>query len=180
MLFSWYVMSDYLWPHWLQHSSLSPGVRRCPSPSCPSLSPGVCSNSYSLSQWCYLTISSSVTLFFFCLQSFPASGSLPMSQLFPSGCQSIGTSASASVLSMNIQDSFPLRLMIWSPSSSRNSEVYFQHYSSKVSIWHSAFFIVQLSHPYMITGKTIALTRQTFDGKVMSLLLMHEMFPWYL
>ena len=68
---------------------------------CPSLSPGVCSNSCPLNQWCYLTISSSTTLFSFCLQSFLASGSFPMSQLFASGGQSIG--ASASVLPMNIQ-----------------------------------------------------------------------------
>ena len=77
-----------------------------------------------------------------------------MSQFFTSGGQSIGVSASTSVLPMNIQDWFP-----------------FQHHSSKASIlWHSAFFIVQLSHPYMTTGKTIALTRRTFVGKVIYLL----------
>ena len=87
-------------PHGLQHTRLP-----CPSPS-----PGVCSNSCPLSQWCYLTISSSVTLFSFCLQSFPASGSFPMSRLFTSGGQSIGASASASVLPMNIQGWFLLEL----------------------------------------------------------------------
>ena len=77
---------------------------------CPSLSPRVCSNSCPLSQWCYLTISSSVVPFSFCLQPFPASGSFPMSRLFTSGNQSIGASASASVLPMNTQDWFPLGL----------------------------------------------------------------------
>ena len=80
----------------------------CRRLSCPSLSPGVCSNSCLLSWWCYLTTSSYATLFSFCLQSFPASASFPMSQLFASGGQSI--EASASVLPMNIQGSFPLRL----------------------------------------------------------------------
>ena len=74
----------------------------------PPLSPGVCSNSCLLSRWCYLTISSSAALFFFCLQSFPASGSWPMSQLFASGGQSIGVSAPAPVLPVNIQCWFPL------------------------------------------------------------------------
>ena len=74
---------------------------------CPPLSPGVCSNSHPLSWWCYLTISSFIALFSFCLQSFPASGSFPMSQLFPSHGQSVGASVSASVLPMNIQCLFP-------------------------------------------------------------------------
>ena len=76
---------------------------------CPSLSPGPCSNSCPLNQWCHSTISSSVTLLF-CLQSFPTSGSLPMSQLFASGGQSFGASASASVLPKSILGWFPLRL----------------------------------------------------------------------
>ena len=87
-----------LWPHGLQHARLP-----CPSPS-----PRVCSNSCPLSQWCYPTISSSATPFSFCLQCFPPSGSFLMSQLFVSGSQSIRTSASASVLPMNIQDWFPV------------------------------------------------------------------------
>ena len=77
---------------------------------CPSLSLGVCSNSHPLSRWCHPTISSSVVPFSSCLQSFPASGSFPMSCLFPSGGQSIGASSSASVLPMNNQDWFPIRL----------------------------------------------------------------------
>ena len=78
---------------------------------CPSLSPRLCSNSYPLSRWCYLTISSSATCFSFGLQSFPASGSSPMSQSFTSGGQSTRASASASVLPMNIQGWFPLGLL---------------------------------------------------------------------
>ena len=99
LLLSHSLMSDSLRPRGLQHSRLP-----CPSPS-----PGVCSNSCSLSQWCHPTISSSV-IPFSCPQSFPASGSFPMSQFLESDAQSIGVSASASVLSMNIQDWFPLGL----------------------------------------------------------------------
>ena len=89
-------MSNSLQSHGLQHETLP----------CPSLSSRVCSNSCPLNQWYYLTISSSATLFSFCLQSFPESGSFPMSQFFASGGQSIG--ATASVLSMNVQGWFPL------------------------------------------------------------------------
>ena len=92
-------MSDFLWPHGLQHTRLP----------CPSLSPSVCTNSCPLSQWCHPAVSSSLIVFSSCLQSFPASGSFP-SQLFESGDQSIGASASASVLPMNTQDWFPLGL----------------------------------------------------------------------
>ena len=90
-------MSHSLQPHGLQHARLP----------CPSLSPRVCSHSCPLNPWCYLIISSSVTPFFFCFQSFPASGSFPVSQLFALGGQSIGTSSSVSVLPMNIQGWFP-------------------------------------------------------------------------
>ena len=100
LLFSFSVVSDSLWLHGLLHTRLP----------CPSLSPSVCSNLCPMNQWCHSTISSSVTPFSSCLQSFPASGSFPMSQLFASGGQSIGASASAPVLPMNIQDSFPLGL----------------------------------------------------------------------
>ena len=98
--FSCSVVSNSLWPHGPQHARLP-----CPSPS-----PGACSNSCPSSQWCHPTISSSVIPSYSCLQSFPASGSFPMSQFFASGGQSIGISASASVLPMNVQDWFPLRL----------------------------------------------------------------------
>ena len=93
-------MFDILQPHELQHARLS-----CPLPS-----PGACSNSRPLNQWCHPVISSSVIPFSSCLQSFPASGSFSMSQLFPLGGYSIGTSASASVLPMNIQGWLPLGL----------------------------------------------------------------------
>ena len=93
-------MSDSLWPHGLQHARLP-----CQSPT-----PGAYSNSCPLSQWCHPTSSSSVASFSSCLQSFPASGSFPMSQFFTSGTQSIGVSASTSGLPMNIQDWFPLGL----------------------------------------------------------------------
>ena len=101
--FSCSVVSDSLWPHGLQHARLP-----CPSPS-----PRTCTNSCPSSRWCHPTISSSVIPFSSCLQCFPVSRSLPMSQFFPSGCQSIGISASASVLPMIIQDWFPLGLNGW-------------------------------------------------------------------
>ena len=143
-------MSDSLQPHGLQHDRLP-----CPSPS-----PGVCSNSCPLSQWCHPTISSSVVPFSFCPQSFPASGSFPMSRLFQSGAQSIGVSASASVLLMNTQGWFPLGLTgLISLLSKGLSRVFSSPTVRKLSILHhSAFFMVQLSHPYMTTGKTIVLT----------------------
>ena len=96
-------MPDSLWAHGLQHTRLP-----CLSPT-----PGAYSNSYPLSPWCYPTISSSVIPFSSCLQSFPASGSFPMSQFFPPGGQSIGVSASASVLPMYIQDWLPLGWSGW-------------------------------------------------------------------
>ena len=103
LFFSHSVMSDSLQPRGLQHARLP----------CSSLSPRVGLNSYPLSRWCHPTISSSVTPFSSFLQSFPASGSFPMSQLFTSSGQSIGVSALASVLSKNIQGWFPLGLTGW-------------------------------------------------------------------
>ena len=101
--FSHSVMSNSLWPHGLQHTRLP-----CPSPT-----PGVPSNSCPLSWWYHPTISSSVVSFSSRLQSFPASGSFQMRQFFASGSQSIGVSASSSVLPMNIQDWFPLGWTGW-------------------------------------------------------------------
>ena len=101
--FSHSVMSDSLQPCGVQHTR----------PPCPSPTPGVYSNSYPSSLWCHPIISSSVVPFSFCPQSFPASESFLMSQLFVSGGQSIGVSASASVLPMNIQNWFPLGLTSW-------------------------------------------------------------------
>ena len=111
--FSCSVISDSLWPHGLQHTT----------PPCPSPTPGIYSNSCPLSQWCHPTVSSSVVPFSSCLQSFPVSGSFQVSQLFASGGQIIGVSASKSVLPMNIQDWFPLgwtgRISLQSKGSSR-------------------------------------------------------------
>ena len=146
-------MSSSLWPHGLQHAR----------PPCPSPTPGVYPNSPPLSQWCHPTISSSVIPFSSCLQSFPASGSFPMSQLFVSGGQSVGVSASASVLPMNTQD--------WSPCSPRDSQE--SSPTPKLKSINSSVlsFLYSLTLTlYMTTGKTISLTRWTFVGKVMSLL----------
>ena len=106
-------------------------------------------------------------------QSLPASEAFPMSQLFTWGGQSTGVSALVSVLPKNTQDWSPLEWTGWiSLQSKELSKSLLQHRSSKASILRcSAFFTVQLSHPYMTTGKTIALTRRTFVDKVMSLLL---------
>ena len=125
----------------------------------------------SLSQWCHPAISSSVVPFTSFPQSLPASGSFPMSQLFASGGQSIGVSASASVPGLI---SFRMDwLDLLAVQGTLKSLL--QHHSSKAPIlWCSAFFIVQLSHPYMTTGKTTALTRRTFVGKVMSLLTFYQ------
>ena len=101
--FSCSVVSNSLRPHGLQHAR----------PPSPSLTLRAYSNSCPLSRWCHPTISSSVVPFSSCLQSFPVSGSFPMSQFFASGGQSIGVSASASVLPMNIQDWFPLGWTGW-------------------------------------------------------------------
>ena len=105
-------MSDSLWNHGLQ-------LGRLP---CSSLSPGVCSTLCPLSQWCHPTILSSVVPFSFSLQSFPASGSFLMSQVFTSGGQSIGVSASVSVFAVNIQGWLPLGLMVGSPCCPRDSQ----------------------------------------------------------
>ena len=144
LLFSCSIMSDSLQPHGPQQARLP-----CPSPS-----PGVCANSCPLSRWCQSTISSSVTPLSSCPQSLPASGSLPMSQLFTSGGQSIGASASASVLPMNIQGWFPLGLTGCISLVSRGLSRVF----SSTIVWKHQFSMVQLSYPYMTIGKTIALT----------------------
>ena len=136
-------------------------------PPCPPSTPRVHPNPCPSSRWCYPTISSSVVPFSSCLQSFPASGSFQMSQLFALGGQSNG--ALASVLPMNIQDWFPLGWTGWISLQSKGLKSLLQHHCSKASILqHSAFFTAQLSQPYMTTGKTIALTRWTFVGKVTS------------
>ena len=157
--FSHSVMSGSLRLYGLQHAR----------PPCPSQTPGVYPNP--LSQWCHPATSSSVVPFSSCPQSFAASGSFPMSQHFASGGRSIGVSASTSVLPMNTQDWSPLGWTGWSPCSPWDSQESSPTPQFKsITLQCSAFFIVQLSHPYMTTGKTIALTTQTFVGNVMSLL----------
>ena len=132
-------MSDSLRSHRLQHSRLP----------CPLLSPGVCSNSCPLSWWCYLIFSSSAAPFF-CLQSFPASGSFPMSQLFLSGGQSTGASASASVLPMNIQSWFPSGLTgLIFLLSKRFSRVF-----SRIKVRKHQFFS-SISLEYMLRGRKV-------------------------
>ena len=133
--FSRSVVSDTLQLHGLQHAT----------PPCPSPTPGVYSNSYPLSQWCHLAISSSVVPFS-CLQSFPASGSFPMSQLFSSGGPSISISPSNEYSGLI---SFGIRwLALLAIQGTLKSLL--QHHSSKASIlWCSAFFTVQLSHPLL-------------------------------
>ena len=124
-----------------------------------------------LSWWCYLTISSSVAPFSSCPQSFPASGSFPMSRLFAWGAQSIGASASASVLPMNIQGWFLLGLSSLISLLSKGLKSLLQHHNLKASVlWCSVSFMVQLSHLYVTTGKTIALITWSFVGKVLSFL----------
>ena len=120
-----------LQPHRLQHTR----------PTCPSPTPGVYPNSYPLSQWCHPTISSSVIPFFSCPQSFPASGSFPNSQVFTSGGQSIGASASASVLPVNIQGWFPLGLTGWISLLSKGRSRVF----SSTTVQKHQFFGAQLS-----------------------------------
>ena len=141
-------------------------------PPCPSPSPRVCSNSCPVSWGCHPTISSSVIPFSSYLQSFPASRSFPVSQLFTSSAQSIGALSSASILPVNIHELISFRIDWFDLRAVQGTLKNLpQHHSSKASILRcSAFFIVQLSHPYMTTGKIIALTVWTFVGKVMSLL----------
>ena len=157
-------MSDSLRPHGLQHAR----------PPCPSPTPGVHSDSCSSSRWCHPTISSSVIPFFSCPQFFPESGFLFFSNesalrirwpKYWSFSFSISPSNEYSGLISFRIDWLNLLTVQGTPKSLH------QHHSSKTSILrHSAFFIVQLWHPYMTNGKTIALTRQNFVGKVMSLL----------
>ena len=159
LLFSHSVLSYSLQPHGLQYARLP----------CPSLSLGVCSNSYPLCRWCYLTISSSTTHFSSCLQSLPASGPFSVSRLLASGEQSTGASASASVLPVSIQGWFLLGLTGLILQSKGLSGVF-----SNITVQKHQFFS---AHPSlwstlasMTTGQTIALTVWTFGGKVMCLL----------
>ena len=160
LFFSHSVMSSCLWPHGLQHNRLP----------CPSLSPRVCTTHLSI---LWMMLSNYPILccpFSSCPQSFPASGSFPMSRVFTLGGQSIGASASASVLPMNIQGWLPLGLPGFISLMSKGCSRVFSSTSLKASIlWHSAFFMVQLSHLYVTAGKNIALSIQIFVSKVISL-----------
>ena len=160
--FSRSVMSDSLWSHEPQHAR----------PPCPSPTHRADPNPCPLSRWYHPTISSSVFLLSSCPQSLPASGSFQMSQLFASGGQRIGVSASTSFLPVQHPGLISFR-MDWLDllAVQGTFKSLLQQHSSKATILQrSAFFTVQLSHPYMTTGKTIVLTRRTFVGKVMSLL----------
>ena len=151
VLLSRSVVSDSLQPYESQH------VR----PPSPSPTPGVHSNSGPSSRWCHPAISSSVVPFSSCPQSLPASGSFPMSQLFTWGGQSIGVSALASFIPKKSQD-WSLEWTGWiSLQSKWLSRVFSNTTVQKHQFFgHSAFFPVQLSPPYMTTGKTVALTRR--------------------
>ena len=158
--FSRSVVSNSLQPQGLQHAR----------PPCPSPTPKACSDSCPSRRGCHLTFSSSCIPVSSQLQSFPASGSLKMSQFFASGGQSIGVSASASVFPMNVQDWFPLGWTSWISLQSKGISRIF----SNTTVQKHQFFGPQLSHPYMTTGKTVALSRWTFVGKVMDFLTLHK------
>ena len=145
---------------WTQHARLP-----CPSPTS-----GACSNSCPLSQWCHPTISFSFVPFSYCLQSLPVSGSFPKSVVCIRRSKNWHFSFSISP-SNEYSGSISFRIAWFDLVVQRILKSLLQHHISKASIlWCSAFFVVQLSHPYIATGKTIALTIQTFVGKVMSLL----------
>ena len=169
--FSRSVLSHSLWPYRLQQGRLP-----CQSPT-----PGVCSNSCSLSQWCHPTISSSVISFSSSLQHCPASGSFCNESVlclrwmkYWSFNFSIRSSNEYSGLISFRIDWLDLLLVQWTLRS------LLQHHSSKASVlWRSTFFMVQLPHPYVTTGKTIALTTWTFVSKVMSLLFNNSILKVY-
>ena len=148
-------MSHSFQPHWLQHTRLP----------CPSLYPWVCSNSCPPSQWCYLTILSSAIPFFFCLQSFPAAGSFPMSWLFASHGPKILEPQLQQQSFQRIYTGLISFRIDWFDLLAVQGTTIWKH---KFFHW-SAFFRAQLSHIWMTTGKTIALTIWTFVGNVMSL-----------
>ena len=160
--FSHSVMSNSLWPREPQHAR----------PPCPSATPGVHANPCPLSRWCHPTISSSVVPFSSCLQSFPASGTFPMSQLFASGDQSIGVSASTSVLPVKTQDWSSLGctdcISLQSKDSQESSPT--PQFKSINSSALSFLYSPTLTSIHDYLEKTIAFTTWTFLGKVMSLL----------
>ena len=162
-------MADFLQPRELQHTRLL-----WPLPS-----PRLCLDSCPLSWWYYLTISS-FAISSYCLPSFPAPESFPVSWLFESGGQSIGASASVSVFPMNNQGWFPLEWTgLISLQSKGPSRIFSDTTGRKHQFFGSQpFFMVQLSHLYITTGKNIASTIWTFMSKVISLLL--NMLSWFI
>ena len=154
-------MYNFLWLRGQQHARLP----------CPSLSPGECSDSCPLSRWCHPTISSSAVPFSSCLQSLSASESFPMSQLFTSGGQNWSFSFSISP-SNEYSGLISFRIAWFDLLAIQGTlKSLLQHHCLKASVPQcSAFFMVQLSHSYMTTGKTITLTIWTFVSKVVSLL----------
>ena len=150
------VVFNSLWPHGLQHAR----------PPWPSPTPGVYSKSRLLSQYCHPTISRSVVPFSSCLQSFPASGSFQMSQLFTSGGQSIGVSASTSVLPMNTQHWSPLGWTGWISLQSKGLSRVFSHTTVQK---HRFFSLSFLYSPTLTSIHDYWKNRQIFVGKVMSL-----------
>ena len=149
------VMSDSLQSHGLQYTR----------PPCPTPTPGDCSNSYPSSQWCCPTISSSVVPFSSCLKSFPASGSFPRSHFLASGGQITGASASASVLSMNIQDWFSLGWTGWISLLSKGlSRVFsnttiqkYQFFSAQHSFWSNTYIHTWLGKQYLWQNRPLLL-----------------------
>ena len=157
--FSHSVVSDSLWPHELQHAR----------PPCPSSTPRAFPNSCPLSQWCHPTISSSVVPFSSWLKSFPTSGSFQMRALYIRWLKYWSFSFNISPSSEHPGPTSPRMDWLDLLAVQGTLKSLLQHHSSKASILLcSALFIVQLSHPYMTTGKTIALTRQTFVDKLVS------------
>ena len=166
---NWNIISSVQFSHSVKSDSLRPHESQHARPPCPSSTPRVHSNSCPSSRWCHLAISFSAIPFSSCPQSLPASGSFPMSQLFAWGGQSFSFSIYPSIEYPG-QISFRMDwLDLLAVQGTLKSLL--QHHSPKASILRrSAFFTVQLSHPYMTTEKTIALTRWTFVGKVIYLL----------
>ena len=160
--FSPSVVSDSLWRHVLQHAR----------PPCSSPTPRIYSNSSPLSRWCHPTISSYVVPFSSFLNSFPAPGSFPMSQFFISGGRSIQLQHQS--FQWIYRTDFHYDGLVGSPCIPRDSQESSPTPQFKSIIFSVlSFFTVQLTHPYMITRKAIALTRQTFIGNIMSLLLIY-------
>ena len=157
--FSHSVVSDSLQPHESQHAR----------PTYPSPTPGIYPNSYPSSQWCHPAISSSVIPFSSCPQSLPASGSFPTSQLFTIGGQSIGVSASASVLSKNTLLISFRRDWLDLLAVQGTLKSLLQHHSSKASILQcSAFFTVQLSHPYVFFNSKLQLSKYNSRSQILN------------